>query len=82
VTERVEVETPINVRGVWIAYREDWSQFLLFKNETDCLRHAVNNSMRVMACPFRRDPREVLRDGPKKRPAKPEGGSPEPEGGQ
>ena len=47
--------------GCWFAYYSDWSGFVAFANELDCLRHAVENSMDAAWVPFGSDPRDHAR---------------------
>lgn len=35
------------MRRVWVAYYSDKSGLVIFDEEIDCLRHAVENSMKV-----------------------------------
>lgn len=41
----------------WIAFYADWSAFVVFNNELDCLRHAVDNAMSVKRVAFGEDPK-------------------------
>lgn len=59
--DQTHFETPANERGVWVTYAADWSAFTIYRNETAALRHAVKHGMRVVRCPFGRDPRDVAR---------------------
>jgi hypothetical protein len=48
--------------GYWIAYYSDWSGFLVFDNELECLRYAVERSMMATWSPFGVNPREHIRN--------------------
>lgn len=41
--------------GVWVAYYYDGSAVVMFANEIDCLRWAVNKQMAVKFIPFDAD---------------------------
>lgn len=41
--------------GVWVAYRDDWSALMLYRQELDALRFAVKSGMQVGYAPFGED---------------------------
>jgi hypothetical protein len=47
---------------VWIAYHDDWSGFVVFKNEVEALRHAVDHSMQVGRVNYGDDVRQTIEE--------------------
>lgn len=52
---------PEGAAGIWVAYHDDWSGMVVFRDEIDALRHAVEHSMQCLFVEYGDDLREAAR---------------------